>query len=157
MLVEFVRDLKAIELEQAPTHSNSLVHTFAAQKAASALAQAAALAQNQTAAAVSPGPQSPPVRPSLLELTPEAHSQTPFQVGSDMLVVGECVGDQRKSEQIAPALHELCAEVIGQKGARSADGEEENLLSAKALKNLMQALNICIRSEKSSRCTLLGS
>ena len=149
MLVDFVRDFKAIELEQAPIQSNTLAQTFAAQKAA-------ALALVQTAAVVSSGSQSPPVRPSLLELTPEAHSQTPFQEGADMLVVGECVGDKRKSEQIAPAEDKVCAEALGQKAARPADGEVENLPSAKARKNLIQALSIRISSEKSSRCASPG-
>ena len=151
MLVEFVRDFKAIELEQAPIQTNTLAQTFAAQKAA-----AAVLAQVQTAAAVSSASQSPPMRPSLLELTPEAHSQTPFQEGADMLVVGECVGDKRKSEQIAPADDERCVDGNGQKAARPADGEDECLSFAKARKSLKQALNIRIRSEKSSRCASLG-
>ena len=152
MLVEFVRDFKAIELEQAPIQTNTLAQTFAAQKAA-----AAVLAQVQTAAAVSSASQSPPLRPSLLELTPEAHSQTPFQEGADMLVVGECVGDKRKSEHIAPADEVVCAEVLVQKAARAAEGEDENLPSAKARKNLIQALNIRISSEKSWRCASSGT
>ena len=149
MLVEFVRDFKAIELEHAPRQSNTLAHTFAAQKAA-------AFALAQTAAEVSSGSRSPPVRPSLLELTPEAHSQTPFQEGSDMLVVGECVGDKRKSEHIAPADEVVRAEVLAPKAARPVEGEDENLLAAKARKNLIQALNIRISSEKSSRCASPG-
>ena len=77
MLVEFVHDFRLIELEQTPVKSNTLMHTFAAQKAAAELAQVAAHTQAQAAASSLPVPPSPPARPSLLELTAESHTQPP--------------------------------------------------------------------------------
>ena len=53
MRVEFVHDFRSIELEQTLVQSNTLMHTFAAQKAAAELAQAMVLAQAQTAASSS--------------------------------------------------------------------------------------------------------
>ena len=167
MLVEFVHDFRLIELEAAPVQANTLVQTFAAQAAAAARAQAnESAAQLLDGAVVTPVPQSPPTRTSLLELTPEAHSQPPFQVGSEMMVVGESIGDKRKSEQIAPpgqegdgedtrelAGHEAEKEDTKKQRAEVETAQDANLSSAKARKNMLQALNCRINSGRSSRCT----
>ena len=120
MLVEFVHDFRLIELEAAPVKSNTLADTFAAQRAAAVRAQATSQAQLQADAVQVPVPQSPPTQISLLQLTPEAHTQLPLQVGTEMMVVGECNGHKRKSEQIAPPVDEVSVE-----GAQSAGHEGE--------------------------------
>ena len=167
MLVEFVHDFRLIELDATPVQSNTLADTFAAQKAAAARVQAATPAQLHAGAVEVPVSQSPPTKASLLQLTPEAHAQLIFQVSSEILVVGECIGDKRKSEQIAPPVigHvEDAQESVGHEGEGEKEeakkkraeveiGQDENLSSARARKNMLQALNCRINSEKSSRCT----
>ena len=127
MLVEFVHDFCQIELEQAPTQANTLIKTFAAQKVAADAAQAAKHSHAQP----------------LLALSAEEHTQPPLQIGSDMLVVGECLGDKRKADQIAILKDD--------DGAVEAD-RKQRPEAEKSRKSLVQALNIRIDSGKSSRC-----
>ena len=190
MLIEFVRDSRLIELEQAPVQANTILHTCAAQQQRQQQLRQQQQAEQQQAEQVQDqvivsfaAPATPPS--SLMQLNAEAHSQPPLQVGSDMLVVCECVGDKRKAEQIASALDDgnvvavqpLVPEteedaIIPSAKARKSLGPEEedetvqlagpaverdeNVSSAKARKNMIQALNSRISSGRSSRCASHG-